>query len=317
MLTFLEVLLFLLMGPPVSSTEAIETLDVDVEIVDEDLAVLGAEYVDAADIYAQRYGCDPVETIQPGVPKPKYTKATKHATLKRIYAECRSWGATEEACTVLKLMASRESSGKPGPRHRLPGDSAMALSTYISQGPRYGWYVTWPWEERMICEGKGDERVCEPNWAAVVLDPVPGAVRRNPHYADPRRWATGLGAIGTNPALHLAKKVDPMAPPEILCVPEVSARVGLFTYQRAVDAFKAKTWVEVAAVFGGRVANNRPKRNAKMDRLFCERAERWGIDCHADPRGQLGRRIPQATSVYELEPDHGGTLDVYGREPER
>lgn len=108
----------------------------------------------------------------------------------------------------------------------------------------------------------------------------------------------GLGLHGLSWSTHYRKW---FAPEEklngsVFYVPEVSAIVALRILRRAVSRYDASTWVEANAVYGGRIRGNRPVSSEKMDGLFCRRLELAGLDCHANPAGQLGTRLGEGPS---------------------
>ena len=166
--------------------------------------------------------------------------------------------------------------------------TAMALDTYLNPraSKRYGWVATWPWDDRHTEDG-------EPNWEAVVAKAYGDA--QNPYYPDAWRWATsGVGAHGHNPALH-SEKWDPLAPPEYLCIPEVTTVVTVRIFRQAQRSYKAKTWTDINSVFAGRIENNRARhrkaRDREKDQKFCDLAKKHGVDCNADATGKLGTKL--------------------------
>jgi len=215
--------------------------------------------------------CDPIETMRPGVERPTYTRDERQDTYRRVRAECRRLGATAESCTVAVAVAARESSGRAGVRHRLPADAIAAERAWVRYAHLYGWIV--------VGDGQGN----------LVARPDRTSADHNPTYGQFDRWATGLGAMGTQPAVHL-HRINPMLPPEWLCVPENATRAQLGIWHRAIHAYGAATWVEANAVSAGAVEANRPRARPDMDRKFCERLDRWGVDCHSTPN--LGAFTP-------------------------
>lgn len=229
-----------------------------------------------ANAAAAQYGCDPIETAIRGVERPSYTKEQRLDTYRRVMAECRRLGGTDLACDLAKVITIRESSGRAGVRHRLPQDAAFALDSYINQGHRYGWRVTWPWDERWSAPG-----VIQ--FSTVVLTALGVEPDQNPHYQNPMRWTTGLGPLSFSPSTHLWRSGDPTLPPEWLCVPENSTKLLMDTYRRAVTHYKAETLTEVNSVFAGAIAANRPKKRPEKDKRFCDRLASYGMDCNAKP----------------------------------
>ena len=209
--------------------------------------------------------CDPIETVKPETVRPTYTWKQRKETYRRVRAECRRLGAPATACTVAVAVAVRESSGRAGVRHRLPADSIAARRAYVRYAHHYGWLV--------VGDGEGN----------LKARPDASAADHNPSYGDFERWATGLGAMGHQVAVHLWR-VSPMLDPEWLCVPENATRLQLGIWYRAVHAYGATSWTEANAVAAGSVEANRPKARPEMDRLFCERLDRWGLDCSDEPR---------------------------------
>lgn len=144
--------------------------------------------------------------------------------------------------------------------------------------------------EKRIEYRKRAMRTCRKMGASVeacnVLDVI--AIRESSgdtcavHVLGPNEF--GLGLLGLSVDLHLDKwRVG--ARPDVLRVPEPAAVVGVRIFRRAVVRYKAKTWREVGGVFAGRKYEN------GEERLFCARLARVGIDCEADPRGQLGDKL--------------------------
>lgn len=101
----------------------------------------------------------------------------------------------------------------------------------------------------------------------------------------------GLGVLGLSCRWH-ARSWDGRC--ESLRTPEIAAVVGLRIYRRAVSHHEAVTWASVNEVFA--TGGTRRSRPRAVER-WCSRLAARGIDCLADPRGQLGdllgaRRTP-------------------------
>ncbi len=230
----------------------------------------------AANVAAEEYGCDPIETATYGSERAPYSRSDRDDTLARVQTQCRADGGTPLACTLAKIITVRESSGRSGVRHRMAKDRVFALNSYINRAHLYGWRVLWPWDDRWTGEGTIQ-------FNTVVLTPHPKATVQNPHYANPLRWSTGLGAQGLSPTAHLWR-IDPTLPPEWLCVPENSTKVLLKIWRRAIQAYGATDLVEVNAVFAGSIRHNKPVRRPAKDKQFCTRLASYGLDCHAEPK---------------------------------
>lgn len=127
--------------------------------------------------------------------------------------------------------------------------------------------------------------------ACTVLDEV--VVRESSgdacavHVLGPDEY--GLGPLGLNVGLHLPKWGE--ANRKVLHVPEVSAVITLRLYRRAIKRYKARTWLDVNAVFAGRFHEIGRRTATGDDYVFCRRLQRRGIDCMNDPRKQLGTRL--------------------------
>lgn len=101
----------------------------------------------------------------------------------------------------------------------------------------------------------------------------------------------GLGPLGLSVGLHLSKW-DPYADAMVLKVPEVSAVIAMRIFRRAVTRYRARTWLDVNAVFAGRFHEiGKRETPSGDDFVFCRRLARWDIDCFSDPRGELGQRL--------------------------
>lgn len=100
----------------------------------------------------------------------------------------------------------------------------------------------------------------------------------------------GLGPLGLSVGLHLSKWGE--ADRKVLHVPEVSAVVTVRLFRRAVRRYGAKSWLDINAVFAGRFNEIGQKTKPLGDDwVFCKRLARWDIDCMADPRGKLGKKL--------------------------
>ena len=127
------------------------------------------------------------------------------------------------------------------------------------------------------------------------------------HVLGPREY--GLGMHGLNVGLHLPKW-DASAERRLLHLPEVSTVVTMRIFQRAVGPYRARRWREVAAVFAGRFEFDPSETPTGDDVLFCRRLTKVGVDCNADPRGKLGKRLrPAGQDAFVLallrDPKHG------------
>lgn len=95
----------------------------------------------------------------------------------------------------------------------------------------------------------------------------------------------GLGPGGLQVRFHLAKW-DPSAPPQVLHVPEVSAVVMGRMFRRYKERYKARTWLRVGQIYGGRIVHG----DIGMDELWCQRLARRGVDCSAE-LPEFGRKL--------------------------
>lgn len=98
----------------------------------------------------------------------------------------------------------------------------------------------------------------------------------------------GRGVLGLSVRWH-RRKWQEDATGEEFHIPEISAIVAMRIYRRAVKRHGATTWTHVNDVFAGRFGAK--DRDEHKQALFCNRLEKWGVDCESDPRGQLGKRL--------------------------
>lgn len=104
----------------------------------------------------------------------------------------------------------------------------------------------------------------------------------------------GLGLHGLSVGLHLPKwdsSEEGLDSAPLLYMPEVSTVVTMRIFRRAVGAYGARRWRDVAAVFAGRFTFTPGEIPVGDDFLFCRRLTRIGIDCNADPKGKLGTKL--------------------------
>ena len=224
-------------------------------------------------------------------------KESKKKTRALIQRTCRAMGVGKEDCKFFYgIVSVRESSYRYWVRHKLKGDVAAALSSYLGRSHTYGWDVHWAPKDRkredlskLEFEEYGD--------------------KQNPYFLDPERWMFGLGLGGLNISYHLAK-FDRMAPPEILCDPVINTMVQVTIARNAVQRYGARNFAEVQAIYAGRTAYDdrgraRPlsctrgcpkhaspdqrARARKGDAGILKRCKARGLDCYRKP--QLGSKL--------------------------
>lgn len=221
-----------------------------------------------------------------------------------IIKTCRAMGADANSCKFFQLVSVRESSYRWWVRHKMAGDRASALRSYMSTARRYGWEATWDRKAR-----KAEDT------SAIQLEPVGDL--QNMYYMDPERFlSSGLGLGGLNISYHLAR-FDPQAPPEILCDPVVNVVVQMAIARSAVQDYGARNFYEIQAVYAGRTTFDgqgrvRPlscsrgcpfasprdvARARKADAATRRRCEGVGMDCLAVPK--LGRRLGSRDTTPE------------------
>lgn len=213
-------------------------------------------------------GSDAVDLCDPlGEPRPSYSQEQRQDTYARVQHACEAYGASKDVCQVLFILTVRESSGRTTVRHQLPEDQRAARSGYWNAAHLYGWSV----------EGKGKRKhlVSEDETTA-----------SNQSYLELDRWgSTGLGPHGMIPAFHV-HLWDPMAPPEHLCVPEVSTLVVLRKFRRNQARYKGKlTWLELGRIYAGRGRN---EAHHNKDSNWCHRLKSKGVNCERKPK-DLGK----------------------------
>lgn len=238
------------------------------------------EPIEAADSHSEtetiRDLCEPENDR-----RPYPTEEQKQHAKRMINKTCRAMGVSPSSCTYFRLVSTRESSYRWWVRHKMPGDTAAAMNGYLSAAYAYGWEAIWPYSARR------QEDLSK-------LELIPRSDNPNPYYPDVERWLTGgLGLGGLNVGYHL-RKIDPNAPPEILCDPVLNTMVQITIARRAVKRYGAKNWIQVQSIYAGRTRYNEkgkvvPAPDVRADRAMKKRCVTWGLDCHATP--QLGKKL--------------------------
>lgn len=198
-----------------------------------------------------------------------------------ILATCEAMGVSQETCKYFKLVSGRESSYRWWARHKKFGDVSSAAGAYLSESEVYGWRAEWKYRARKHGEVE-----------KIELWPLRGK-NQNPYYPQALRFFYGLGLGGLNVPYQL-QKIDPMAPPEILCDPVLNTMVQVQISRSAVRRYGAKNFVEVQAIFAGRTdfddrGKAIPGHNRKKDLLFLRRCRAYGLDCYSKP--DFGRHL--------------------------
>jgi len=200
-----------------------------------------------------------------------------------IKKTCRASGVSDESCKYFYLVSGRESSYRAYARHKLAADTAAAMRWYLSQSILYGWETTWPYKARK-----------QEDLSQLDFEKDEDPKHYNPYFMQVDRWLYGLGLGGLNVSLHL-KRVDPEAPPEILCDPVINVMVQIDMARSAVRRFRAKSFLDVNAVYGGRTTYDSKgraiaARHEKRDYLFLRRCKKYDLNCLTyEP--QLGKEL--------------------------
>lgn len=244
---------------------------------------------------------EPVTTLslcEPIGKRWKYPKGDQRKEIRTLIKKtCRAMGVGAEDCRFfLNVVSIRESGYRPWVRHKLAGDVALALSSYIGTSQRYGWIVRWDPKARK------QEDISKFEFKA-------RGEEQNQYYKDPERWMFGLGLGGLNIPYHLIK-FDRMAPPEILCDTVINIMVQVTIARNAVDRYGADNFAEIQAIYGGRkyfdrrgrshplsctrgcpknVDEGERRRARRGDASILKRCRGAGIDCLKKP--QLGNKL--------------------------
>lgn len=214
-------------------------------------------------------------------------RAETRALIKKT---CRAMGVGSEDCKFFYgVISGRESSHRPWVRHKLPGDQAAALVSYMRNSHEYGWSVRW--------SDDGD------------LEYMEYGESQNEYFTDASRWSYGLGLGGLNVSYHLSK-FDNLAPPEILCDTVINTMVQITIARYAVRRYGASNFAQVQAIYAGRTIQDEDgrlvplscvggcpktasaedkKRARNGDANVLKRCDTYGLDCRAKP--SLGSRI--------------------------
>ena len=243
--------------------------------------------------------CEPVDSR-----RPYPTREERSQVQSVIRATCKEMGVSPSSCVYFeKIVSLRESSYRSWVRHKHAGDRAAAVRSYMAMAHAYGWIVNWDRaaQQRDDLGAMTFERYQE---------------EQNPYYPEVERWLTGgLGLGGLNVGYHLAK-FDKKAPPEILCDPVINVMVQIYLARGAVNRYGASNWIEVQAIYGGRVTYDRKGRTVpatckayqrrdepcpdgvrKMEMGIRKRCSAQGLDCLSRP--ELGDRYPQRQTSAE------------------
>lgn len=233
------------------------------------------------------------------------TRKQKEEARVLIRRTCKAMGVGREDCKFfLDIVSIRESSYRWWVRHKLAGDVAAALSSYLGNSHYYGWNVRWDHKSRKR------EDLSEIEFEAY-------GDNQNPYFLDPERWMFGLGLGGLNISYHLAK-FDSMAPPEILCDPVINVMIQVTIARNAVARYKARNFAEIQAIYAGRTYYDRNgrarplsctkgcpaeideherKKAHKGDRGILKRCESKGLDCKREPN--LGTKLDLRSMTRE------------------
>lgn len=224
-------------------------------------------------------------------------KEQKKKTRALIQRTCKEMGVGREDCKFFYAIVSvRESSYRHWVRHKLAGDVAAALSSYMGRAHTYGWSIQWDLKSRK-----------REDLSALEFEEY--GAEQNPYFLDPERWMFGLGLGGLNISYHLAK-FDKVAPPEILCDPVINVMIQVTIARNAVERYGARNFAEIQAIYAGRTTYDdrgraRPlscslgcpktsdakqkARARKGDAGILKRCQARGLDCKRKP--QLGKKI--------------------------
>lgn len=228
----------------------------------------------------------------------------------------REWASAEKLASFLWVPYRRETTGRPWKRHRLNPDEKANLDAYVDQAKVYGWKV-----ELGCATGKRLRRCKPQNRVVERVTPLPDAKRRNPYYAEPKRWQYGLGGRGKNAALGVLDW-DVMAPPEVLCLEVADTEAYLRDVRHAVEVFRGRGVNCDGDYYKGRAIRVSEKDGERVETEVDEPS--W-IDVHRVASGgkfcpQKGARAKkfQANLRAALErngvrPDEPVTLGMLGR----
>lgn len=220
--------------------------------------------------------CEPIDDRWP-MP----TKKQRREVRQVINRVCRAHGIGPTDCIYFREIVSiRESSLRWWVRHKLAGDTAAALRAYLAYSRRYGWDTIWHEDARKI------EDISKIEYDAIGDE-------QNLYFLEADRWMFGLGLGAQNVAIHLSR-FDNLAPPEILCDQVINVMVQIDIARSAVRKYRAKNWVEVQAIYAGRIGTDENGRgiagkNAKKDAKIRERCRKKGLNCNAKPK--LGGKL--------------------------
>lgn len=231
--------------------------------------------------------CEPINER-----RPYPTKEERKVTRDLIKKTCKEMGVGKEDCKYFyDIVSVRESSHRYWVRHKLPGDAAVALSSYLSRSNIYGWSTRW----------KSKDRKAED---LSKVQYMKHGDKQNPYFLDPERWVFGLGLGGLNISYHLVK-FDMMAPPEILCDPVINVMIQVTIARNAVNRYNAQNFAEVQAIYAGRTIQD---SNGHARPLSCSRGCPKDSDSDQQARARRGD-----AGILKRCKDHG--LDCY-KKPE-
>ena len=236
--------------------------------------------------------CEPIDE------RWKYpTKEQKKQAKALIRKTCKEMGVGREDCKFFAdIISVRESSYRWWVRHKLAGDVAAAMNSYLGRSQRYGWTVHWDVKARK------QEDLSK-------LEFTPYGDVQNEYFLEPERWLFGLGLGALNTSYHLMK-FDRTAPPEILCDPVINVMIQVTIARNAVRKYNAQNFAEIQAIYAGRTyydgegrarplscSRGCPKitdakqraRARKGDAKILKRCEARGLDCKRKP--QLGTKL--------------------------
>jgi len=211
--------------------------------------------------------CEPI-----GERWPYPTADERKKTRALIKKTCKAMGVGKEDCKFFYgIISVRESSYRYWVRHKLSGDVAAALSSYLGRSNIYGWSTRWHSKDRKR------EDLSKVEYKEYGSE-------QNPYFLDPKRWMFGLGLGGLNISYHLVK-FDKMAPPEILCDPVINVMVQITIARNAVTKYKAQNFAEIQAIYAGRTYHD---DNGRARPLSCTRGCPKGVDAEQKAKARKG-----------------------------
>ncbi len=163
---------------------------------------------------------------------------------------------------------------------------------------------------RAYSKARGDSQTAQAFFLAVAQRESHGRASVRHTRGD---GENGLGPLGLNRRSHRAKWPGAW---EDVCTPEVSVEIAHAIAWLAVDKYRARTFLEVQAIYSGRwVKTDKGWRADPSDRtvrLICPRMRKLGKSCDTLISGRdLGARValgdrPAFVAAHMLQADLGG-----------